>query len=825
MNSDHAAYYSLAPGIDVVPLDDGNLLFRSDTLAIRIEGGFARVLAQRVLPLLDGRRSFDELAAQLPDLPAGDLRARLDALVQSQVLRRADNPQQPSAGDEGALAPFLALLDAFGVSAQVATTTLRQLRIAIIGLEGHGAHLAAVLARCGVGRLILVDPYPCQPGNLALMPLVGPDAIGISRQCALKAALQAQGGATEISTGDEREITREDIAALAPACHLLVGCFDKGFSSTNHWINRASLAYGVPALYAESRGHTGLIGPLVLPGQTACYMCFRMRSIACEEDFNTAMSYEEFLDQQKRPALHERGVLPSMPPYIGSVLAIEVLKQFLGLGQPSLASTLLEFNALSLQTTTHPVLQKPDCPVCNEKKKWPRPHPLIPELRESAGPPGDLLAVSERLSSRRTGIIRDLQLIKQDASEPPQPYVLGVELANHRFLEKEPKEQRSCSGKGLTLADARVSALGEAVERYSGACWDYGEVLYGRRGDVEGKTLDPRELVLYNSDQYAQLAYRPYDGENVLGWVRARSLVSGDEIFVPALAVYLNYDMRAPNEFLCPITSNGLATGATLLDAILAATCEVLERDAFMIAWLNRLPCRRIDPWSHPDPEMRAFCEAYRRRGVEIRLYRMPADHPCHVFAAASVQLDDPDSPAVVVGLGADLAPSRATRKAMLEIGQVRPTLRRRMRHPDTRQRIEELVADPHKVATLDDHDLLYASPKMLGALDFLLERPIEPFDWEAPAPVCAADKLQQLVEHCRAEGCDIVYSNLTPPDMRALGLHTVRAILPGFQPIHFGWKEPRLAGERLYELPRRLGFAPARTTPDQLNDDPHPLA
>jgi ribosomal protein S12 methylthiotransferase accessory factor len=187
--------------------------------------------------------------------------------------------------------------------------------------------------------------------------------------------------------------------------------------------------------------------------------------------------------------------------------------------------------------------------------------------------------------------------------------------------------------------------------------------------------------------------------------------------------------------------------------------------------------------------------------------------------------LDDADSPAVVVGLGADLTASRAARKAMLEIGQVRPTLRRRMRTPETRQRMEELVADPHRVTTLDDHDLLYASPKALRALDFLLERPVEPFDWDAPSPDSPADKLQRLVDHCRAEGWDIIYYNLTPPDMRAFGLHTVRAILPGFQPIHFGWKEPRLAGDRLYDLPRRLGYAPARTTPEQLNDNPHPLA
>jgi ribosomal protein S12 methylthiotransferase accessory factor len=824
MKIDHRSSYTLAPGIDAVPLADGNLLCRSDTLAIRIEGAFAQVLFRRVLPLLDGRRSFEEIAALLPDLPPAELRQRLDALVEAQVLRRVEQPHRSETPDRPAQAPLLAMLETLGVAAPAALDVLRQLRIMIVGLEAHGAQLAAILADCGVGSLLLVDPFACQPGNLALMPLIGPEAIGVPRQQALQTALRSRGVTSEIITGGEQELTKERIAALALGAHLLVGCFDKGFAASSHWINRASLSQGIPALYAELRGHTALIGPLVLPGQTACYMCYRMRSIACEEDFNAAMTYEEFLDRRKLPALHERGVLPMLPSYTGSLLALEILKQALNLSRPALANALLEFNALSLQTTSHPLLQKPDCPVCGEKKKWIRSQPLMQELRQEQTAPGDLLAVADRLISRKTGIVRNLIPIKQDASEPARPLVIAAELANHRFLQHEPKEQRMCSGKGLTIEAARISTLGEAVERYSGACWDSSEIMYGRRRDIEGTTLDPRELVLYNAEQYPRLPYQPYTGENILGWTRGRSLVTGAPIFVPALAIYLNYDMRAPNEFLCPITSNGLATGATLADAILAAACEVLERDAFMIAWLNRLSCRRVDARTHPDAEMRDLCEAYRRRNVELRLYRLPTDHPCQVFASVALQLDTADAPAVVVGLGADLDAGRAARKAMLEIGQVRPTLRKRMRDPEQRRRMEALVADPHLVATLDDHDLLYASRKALGAFDFLLERPVEPFEWQAcnAAPI---DKLHQLVEHCRAQGWDLIYANLTPPDMQRLGLYTARAILPGFQPIHFGWKEPRLAGDRLYDLPRRLGLTANRTTPALLNDDPHPLA
>lgn len=427
--------------------------------------------------------------------------------------------------------------------------------------------------------------------------------------------------------------------------------------------------------------------------------------------------------------------------------------------------------------------------------------------------------------SRRTGIIREFREIAKDVSEPRRPYIFRAELANHRFLERETAERRTCSGKGLTVDEARASALGEAVERYSGASWDPAGIRYARRSALDRPSLDPRRLVLYLPGQYPSLPYAPYDGTNVLGWVPARSLMTGEDVLAPALAVYMSYEVRRPDEFICPITSNGLAAGASLLEAVLAATYEILERDAFLITWLNRLPCRRVDPWRHPDEEIVDLCEAYRRRRVEMELYRVPTDHPACVFAALGVEAPGGDGPAVVVGLGADLDPDRAARKAILEVGQVRPALRRRLRQPETRRRLGELAADPRRVTDLEDHDLLYASHASLPALDFIRAPAAGPEMWAPSAASTAPERLHALVDHLRAQGQDLLYVDLTPPDMRALGLWTARAIVPGFQPIDFGWLERRLAGERLYELPRKLGFSASPTTPEQLNAYPHPIA
>ena len=120
---------------------------------------------------------------------------------------------------------------------------------------------------------------------------------------------------------------------------------------------------------------------------------------------------------------------------------------------------------------------------------------------------------------------------------------------------------------------------------------------------------------------------------------------------------------------------------------------------------------------------------------------------------------------------------------------------------------------------------MLYASRESVGKFDFLRRTQTVPLSKGLDCSVGPAEKLRILVDHFRAEGGDLLYVNLTPHDLKGFGLHAARAIIPDFQPIDFGWKERRLGGERLYELPRRLGFTPARTTPERLNSAPHPIS
>ena len=817
-------YYWLAPGIDVVPLNEGTLLLRSDTIALQVEGNLAQLLREFLFPQLDGSKPLSQIAAGLSEGAQEELKARLDELVSAQVLVSDVQPRPAPTADAQIGLPFAQMLTALGISPEEALSKLRQSQISIVGLEAHGGHIAVLLSQMGVGKLVLIDPFLCQSGNLMSMPFAGPDDIGRSRQAIVAAGLQRHHPEVEVVLG-EAELSRSTLAQLVNHSDMVISCFDKGFSASHQWVNRASLEHNIPALYTEVRAHLATVGPMVIPEQTACYMCYRMRGIANANDFEEAITYEEFLDRTKAPKLHERAALPTMPYYIANLAALEALKYLLSITSSGIAGKVLEFNALTLETQFHSILRKPDCPVCSVKKNGQRKQPTLNEVLSATHAPGDLLQAASLLVSSRTGIIRTVQQFQKDISEPMTPYIFGAELSNHRFLSEENEQHEHCSGKGFTLESAHISVLGEAVERYSGACWSFREVLFARRDELDGESLDPTELVLYREEQYGDLRYAPYNGSNRLGWVQARSLVSGKLIYVPALSIFMNYEVHNPEEFLFPVTSNGLASGPTLADAISSAALEVIERDAFMTTWLNRLPNQRVSWETLPDPEALRLCYAYRRRGVEMVLLRLKTDHPFHVFCAIGVQTDRNWEPAAVVGLGADFVATRAARRAISEVGQVRPALRKRFRGEEGQQRAAELLADPHLVETLDDHDLLYANQAALPILAFLIDQPLQDWDWDEAGVRTPADKLQRLVTHFQAEDQDILYFNVTPPDMAELNLYTARVMIPDYQPIDFGWKERRLGGKRLYQAPKKLGLATEPNGFDQLNDYPHPLA
>src|SRR5439155_5927506 len=94
-----------------------------------------------------------------------------------------------------------------------------------------------------------------------------------------------------------------------------------------------------------------------------------------------------------------------------------------------------------------------------------------------------------------------------------------------------------------------------------------------------------------------------FDEQTVLRWVEGADLSRGCAAWLPAQLVYLPpFPDEAPIGYS---TSSGLAAAPTFDEAVLRGLLELVERDAFMLAWRNRLSLPLLD-WSD-DPELGAL--------------------------------------------------------------------------------------------------------------------------------------------------------------------------------------------------------------------------
>ncbi|MGH9982970.1 MAG: YcaO-like family protein [Nitrososphaeraceae archaeon] len=139
------------------------------------------------------------------------------------------------------------------------------------------------------------------------------------------------------------------------------------------------------------------------------------------------------------------------------------------------------------------------------------------------------------------------------------------------------------SGKGLTKTDAKVSALMEAIERYSSLGNTYAGTIirgsYSQLSKTYEKVLRPDELIEPINEEV---------GENtIMDYLLGYDLISAQNVLVPAEIALYKYTPPQPAIRAFPYShTNGLAAGNTMEEAISHALCEVIERDALSIAEL-----------------------------------------------------------------------------------------------------------------------------------------------------------------------------------------------------------------------------------------------
>ena len=288
---------------------------------------------------------------------------------------------------------------------------------------------------------------------------------------------------------------------------------------------------------------------------------------------------------------------------------------------------------------------------------------------------------------------------------------------------------------------------------------------------------------------------------------------------MPAGLVYLPYHPWFQGEgFIAEPTSNGLACGDSYEEAVFKGLCEVVERDAFMIMWLNRLPCPKIAVNSGSELDL-LVQRHFSRPGLEYVLIDMTTD--IATPSVLCILIDELASPSMIVAGGA-AHPNieHAATKAMLEAAHFLVATRYlKLAGYEIKHNFDE-------VETFEDHAILYAFGDMLEAVEFLLSAPkgrsLQQVDALLGTP--PRQQHQRCAQILIREGFEPVAVDLTTEDVAQLGFTVVRVLVPGLQPIEGCHRHRFLGGSRLREVPKRLGYADREIgTDDGFNPFPHP--
>jgi ribosomal protein S12 methylthiotransferase accessory factor len=336
------------------------------------------------------------------------------------------------------------------------------------------------------------------------------------------------------------------------------------------------------------------------------------------------------------------------------------------------------------------------------------------------------------------------------------------------------------AGKGLTLEEARVGAMMEAVEQ---AWIEPGRSALASRRVKLVEILDGQS----RHGAFLDLCPRPgalLDPSAPVVAVTARDLATGAPVLIPAELVFHPAPRHLGYQFF-GTTSNGAASGMTVEEATLQALLEVLERD---VASFHNLRDRSVRIADHGLPApIAALAPALAEAHLRLVIRALPNEHDLPCFVAVIVDLDAPQLS--LRGDGLHLRRDLAVQRAVLEALQCRLTLIHGGRDDLDHFVIRQRRVDPETRAR--------ENQELLTRLELGEARPFDGVP-EHPPGETIEETLRLLVADLARRGFpQVLQVVLTPPEDAA---PVVRVIVPRLE----CWLPdvPRV-GPRLHRLMR----------------------
>lgn len=385
-------------------------------------------------------------------------------------------------------------------------------------------------------------------------------------------------------------------------------------------------------------------------------------------------------------------------------------------------------------------------------------------------------------------------------------------------------------GRGISLdfEEAISKVIGEILERYT-------LTIYQRKNFIRasaktllksGKNiLNIFDLAGFSDWQKELFPKRKFNEDSVFHWANGVELLNGKEALIPAQLIFWNYDtLQEPSEpYLRQPNTNGAAGHFSREEAILAAIYESIQRDTFLIHWLNNIAPPKIDTTTIENNDLKNLINNFSRYGFEA------------IFLNTTLDLEVPSCVCILVNnsvvgpkmaMGGGCGPNLedALMRGITEAMGVYHWLRNKNGSFSLEGNYESFRDSK---INQEKRLLLWADEKMFPIItDTFLSGPIQslknafnnfPSSFETPKKELA---YMLDIFKKRGAGYEIYVYDANHIILKTLGYHSVRVIIPALAPLYLRETDAPLGSARLKEVPLKFNYKVA----EKFNPWPHPF-
>lgn len=344
-------------------------------------------------------------------------------------------------------------------------------------------------------------------------------------------------------------------------------------------------------------------------------------------------------------------------------------------------------------------------------------------------------------------------------------------------------------GRDPSPALAQIKAISEAKEW--AACGCVPKLIRSTFTDLS-TAVDPQSILRFDPSQYRikGFPFTRFSPTREYEWTVGTDEMTGTSVHVFADQVYFPYQPDTPPYVYA--NSSGVAAHPDRQRAVETGTLELVERDAFLNAYLSKLPPRLIRLGTLPQG-IRNRIRQLERIGFQVWVI----DQTLDLAPVACVFAQHEELAYTNCAACSSFDVEHAVSHALMEVEA--SVLARLQNGPAS-------AVVPSKVSMPGDHGAVYEQREFFRRADFMFAGTAHTsFRYLGAA---AAHSWQELQDRFVAKGWKLITVSLNLAE--AYGgngdLHIVRSIVPGMVPMTFGYRQEPGGMERIYRIARRYG-------------------